>query len=166
MPRVLVVYHSRTGRTESLAREISDALEAEGLEVDCRNVAGVQADDLLQADGIVVGSPTYYGTMAAEVKRLLDESVRFHGKLDGKVGAAFASAGSTGQETTVLSILEALLIHGMIIQGDYSGLHYGVTSVGERTEDDTNRCRRFGKRYARLVRLVCTKSDEGRQADN
>jgi len=166
MPRVLVVYHSRTGRTESLARFISNAIEGEGLEVDCRKVAEVQPEDLLQVDGVVVGSPTYYGTMAAEVKRLLDDSVRSHGKLDGKVGAAFASAGSTGQETTVLSILQALLIHGMIIQGDFSGLHYGVTSVGAQVEDDANRCRRFGQRYAQLVKLVCATPGQELELEN
>lgn len=158
MPSVLVVYHSRTGRTESMARAIADSIAAEGVDVRCSKVQDVAPDDLLAVDGLVVGSPTYYGTMAAEVKALLDESVKYHGKLDGKVGAAFASAGSTGQETTVLSILEALLIHGMVVQGDFSGHHYGVTSVGEQQEDDVKRCQRFGQRYATLVKRVSSQS--------
>ncbi len=160
MPKVLVIYHSRTGRTEAMAKAIGDAIRAEGVEVTCKRVEDTRPDELLQVDAVVIGSPTYYGTMAAEVKRFLDESVRHHGKLDGKVGAAFASAGTTGQETTVLSILEALLIHGMVIQGDSRGLHYGVTSVGEHRDDDAKNCRRFGKRFAALVKRVCASQSE------
>jgi NAD(P)H dehydrogenase (quinone) len=92
--------------------------------------------------------------MAAEIKSFLDASVAYHTKLDGKVGAAFSSAGSTGQETTVLSILQALLIHGMVIQGDCSGLHYGVTCVGAPNEGDVTYYTRFARRFAALLRRV------------
>jgi len=114
-------------------------------------------DELLEADGLIVGSPTYYGTMAASVKRLLDASVKHHGKLDGKVGAAFASATATGQETTVFSILQALLIHGMIIQGDPEVNHYGVTSIEKPDEQVLKNCQRFGQRFATLVKQVASK---------
>lgn len=158
MPSVLVIYHSRTGHTELMATTISDAIRTEGLDVICKRVEEAEVDDLLHVDGLVIGSPTYYGTMAAEIKRFLDESIKHHGRLDGKVGAAFSSSGSTGQETTVLSILEALLIHGMIIQGDCRGLHYGVTSVGEQQESHQQNCKRFGQRFARLVKRVSASS--------
>ena len=160
MPRVLVVYHSRTGRTESMAEAIASAIEDEGVEVVRKKIADANPDEMLGVDGVVLGSPTYYGTMAAEVKKFLDDSVRFHGKLDGKVGGAFASAGSTGQETTVLSILEGLLIHGMVVQGDFTGAHYGATSVGQTRDVDAKQCRRFGQRYARLVKRVCGSTPE------
>jgi NAD(P)H dehydrogenase (quinone) len=154
MPKVLVVYYSRTGNTESMAKSIAEAIAEESLAVECKEVENVDLDELLDVDGLVVGSPTYYGTMAAEIKKFLDDSIKHHGKLDGKVGAAFASAGSTGQETTVISILEALLIHGMVIQGDPRGHHYGVTSLGKPAEQDVQRCNRFGQRFARLVKRV------------
>jgi NAD(P)H dehydrogenase (quinone) len=157
MPSVMVTYHSRSGHTKLMAERISMALRGEGLDVTCKRVEETSVDELLGVDGVVIGSPTYYGTMSAEIKRFLDESVRHHTKLDGKVGAAFASSGSTGQETTVLSILAALLIHGMIIQGDCSGLHYGVTAVGPQQEgSDAELYKRFARRYAALVRRVCT----------
>ncbi len=155
MPKVLIVYHSRTGHTDLMARRIRDALEQEGLEVTCRRVEDTDVDELLDAEGVIIGSPTYYGTMAAEIKRFLDESIMHHTRLDGKVGAAFATAGSTGQETTILSILEALLIHGMIIQGNCNGLHYGVTTMGEPHAADEQNCRRFAHRFARLVNRIC-----------
>ena len=155
MPGVLVVYHSRSGHTELMAGRICGALRDEGLEVTCKKVEDANVDELLSVDGVVIGSPTYYGTMSAPVKRFLDESVKHHTRLDGKVGAAFSTSGSTGQETTVLSILAALLIHGMIIQGDCRGLHYGVTSVGGQQDSDVDTCKRFAHRFAALVKRVC-----------
>jgi len=137
-----------------MANRIADALRAEGLEVACKKVGETNVDEMLAVDGVVVGSPTYYGTMAAEIKSFLDRSVKHHTKLDGKVGAAFATSNTTGQETTVLSILQALLIHGMVIQGDCSGLHYGVTWAGEAKENDARNCARFAQRYAALLRRV------------
>ena len=154
MPKVLAIYYSRSGHTESLAKSITEGIAEEGLDVDCKRVEDADLDELLDVDGLVIGSPTYYGTMAAEVKKFLDDSVKHHGKLDGKVGAAFASADVTGQETTVISILEALLIHGMIIQGDTPGYHYGVTCLGEPNEQDLQRCKRFAKRFAKLVNKI------------
>ena len=154
MPKVLVIYYSRSGNTELMAKRINDTIRDEKLDVTCKKVEETDPDELLEIDGLVIGSPTYYGTMAAEIKKFLDDSIKHHGKLDGKVGAAFSSAASMGQETTVLSILEALLIHGMIIQGDAKGHHYGVTSLGKPKENDLQRCKRFGQRFAKLVKQI------------
>ncbi|MBN2323109.1 MAG: NAD(P)H-dependent oxidoreductase [Spirochaetes bacterium] len=152
MPNTIVVYYSRSGATADMAAHISDALEKEGIDVTCKKVSKTKTDELLVYDGIVIGSPTYYGTMAAEIKRFLDDSVKHHGKLDGKAGAAFSSAAVTGHETTVLSILQAFLIHGMVIQGDPKGYHYGATSIGKPNAEAVDACRRFGKRFAGLVK--------------
>ena len=157
MAKVLVIYYSRSGNTESMAKAISKALTEENLDVVCKKVEDVGLDELLEVDGLIVGSPTYYGTMAAEMKKFLDDSIKHHGKLDGKVGAAFASAGATGQETTIFSILEALLIHGMIVQGDPKGHHYGVTSIGKPNGQVLERCQRFGQRFATLVKQIASK---------
>ena len=154
VPKVLLIYYSRSGHTETLAKWIAEAIAEEGLEVVCKKVKDANLDELLDVDGLVIGSPTYYGTMAAEIKKFLDASIKHHGKLDGKVGAAFATADATGQETTVISILEALLIHGMVVQGDTQGHHYGVTSLGKPDEQDRQRCQRFGQRFARTVKQV------------
>jgi NAD(P)H dehydrogenase (quinone) len=154
MPRVLVVYYSRSGNTEAMAEIIAESIGNEGVDVECKKVEETDVDELLDADGVVVGSPTYYGTMAAEIKKFLDDSITHHGKLDHKVGAAFSSSHVTGHETTVIAILEALLIHGMIIQGDPQGYHYGATSLLKPDEKEAAGCRRFGKRTAELVKRV------------
>ena len=154
MPTVLVVYDSETGNTEKAARLVAEGVrEVEGIECILKRVDDVSLDDLLKSDGIIVGSPTYYGLMSAKIKRLLDESVKIHGKLEEKVGAAFTSSGGTasGAETTILSILEAFLIHGMIIQGNPHSQHYGLAVVGAPEGKEIDRCRNFGTRIAKLV---------------
>lgn len=157
MAKVLIVYYSRSGNTEAMATAIAKAITQAGLDVVCQKVEDVALDELLEVDGLIVGSPTYYGTMAAEIKKFLDASVKHHGKLDGKAGAAFASAAASGQETTVLSIVEALFIHGMIVQGDPKGHHYGVTSIGKPNGQVLEKCQRFGHRFATLVKQITDK---------
>ena len=104
-------------------------------------------------DAIVIGSPTYYGHMAGPVKELIDETVAFHGRLDGKVGAAFTSAANVGggNETTIMGIIEAMLISGMIVQGDPQGDHYGPVSIGEPDDRVRRQCQRRGQRIAELA---------------
>jgi NAD(P)H dehydrogenase (quinone) len=163
MAHVLIVYYSRTGHTKEMADLVAEGAKGEGVKVICQPVEDTALTDLVEADGIIIGSPTYYGTMAAEVKRLIDESVEHHRGLVGKVGGAFSSAGGPGggAETTVLDILKALLIHGMIIPGDVQGDHYGPTAVGAPDERSAKQCRRRGALVAQLVkRLVDTASAE------
>jgi len=157
MPIVLIVYDSRTGNTEKAAKLIVDGVkEVEGVDCILKRVDDVSLEDLLNSDGIIIGSPTYYGSMSAKIKNLLDESVKIHGRLEGKVGAAFTSSGGTasGAETTILSILEAFLIHGMIIQGDPHSQHYGLAIVGAPDAKEADLCRKFGARIARLVSKI------------
>jgi NAD(P)H dehydrogenase (quinone) len=156
MAKVLIAYYSRTGNTEKMAELIAEGVKAEGVEAVVKSVEVTVPDDLLEYDGIVIGSPTYYGTMAWQIKKLIDDSVKFHGKLDGKVGAAFASAANIGggNETVIMSILSAMLIHGMVIQGDPSGDHYGRVSINAPDTRVKSQCRDMGRRIARLVKRL------------
>jgi NAD(P)H dehydrogenase (quinone) len=156
MLSVLIVYHSKTGNTEEMAKAIEEGIKPEGLRVIRKRVNRATVKDLLKADGIILGSPTYYGTMAAEMKAFVDKSVRYHGKLVGKIGAAFSSCAGIGggAETTALDLLKSLLIHGMIIQGDPRGYHYGVVSIGKPNASVKRECRKFGERVARLVKRL------------
>lgn len=156
MARILICYYSRSGNTKRMAYLIQKGVMEEDVEVDTKDVKDVKVDDLLKYDGIIIGSPTYYGLMAAEIKALLDKSVKHHGKLDGKVGGAFASSANIGggNETTVLAILEALMIHGMTICGDSKWDHYGPVSI-ERPDARVEKvCVRYGKRVAALTKKL------------
>ncbi len=154
MARLLIVYYSRSGNTRAMAEVIAEAArEVAGIAVTVQPVADTTPDDLLQHDGIIMGSPVYYGTMAAELKQLIDESVCHHGKLDGKVGGGFASSGGLGggNETTVLDIVKALMIHGMVVKGEPGGDHYGPVSVGAPDERARGECRKCGRMVAELT---------------
>jgi len=138
------------------------ATEAAGVDVVVKKVDDATNEDLLKADGIIVGSPTYYGLMSSKIKTMFDESVEVHGKLEGKVGAAFTSSGgiASGAETTIISILEALLIHGMIIQGRARSGHFGAAAVGDPKERDRERCRELGRMVANLVLKLTSQKTE------
>lgn len=156
MPSILIIYYSETGNTKRMAEIIGEGVKKENVDLKIEGVEKINADLLLKYDGIIIGSPTYYGSMAAQIKKLLDESVQFHGKLDGRVGGAFSSSANIGggNETTILDIINAMLIHGMIVQGDPSGDHYGPVSIGSPDSRVERQCKRYGQRIAKLVKVV------------
>jgi NAD(P)H dehydrogenase (quinone) len=156
MAKAIVIYYSRSGNTKQMAQIIAKSMNEAGLATECKSVDKVRAEDLLGYDAIVVGSPTYYGHMAAEIKQLFDDAVAYHGQLDGKVGAAFSSAANIGggNETTVMGIIEAMLISGMAVQGDPQGDHYGPVSIGKPDSRVEQQCRRRGQRIAELTKKL------------
>jgi NAD(P)H dehydrogenase (quinone) len=149
----LVIYYSRSGNTKTMAQTIADAMNGAGLPTACKSVDQTTVNDVLKADAIVVGSPTYYGRAASAIAVFFDETVSKHGKLDGKIGAAFSSSANIGggNETTILELINTMLIHGMIVQGDPQGDHYGPVSISKPDERVIGQCTRRGKRIAELT---------------
>jgi len=156
MAKAIVIYYSRTGNTKEMAEIIAKSMNEEGLQTECKPVSDVKAEELLDYDAIVVGSPTYYGHMAGPVKQLIDDTVAFHGKLDGKIAAAFSSSANIagGNETTIMGIIEAMLIAGCIVQGDPQGDHYGPVSIGKPNGRVQRQCIRRGRRIAQLTKKL------------
>ncbi len=115
----------------------------------------VGQEDFLRADGPEAGSPVYFGSMAAELERGL-RHVRSRPEEDGRQGGgAFATSGdlSGGKETTMMSIIQALLIYGMIVVGDPLDAtgHYGVSCTGAPDEKTVENAGKLGKRVATLA---------------
>ncbi|MDH7598520.1 MAG: flavodoxin family protein [Sedimentisphaerales bacterium] len=161
--QVLVTYYSRTGNTKLLAEEIAKGVRQVG-QVDCvvKPVAEVKKEDLLASDAIIAGSPVYFGSMAAELKRMFDQFVGIRRQMADKIGAAFVTSGhpTGGKETTLLSILQAFLIYGMIVVGDpldASG-HYGVACVGAPDQVTCQDAIKLGRRVASLVQRLAAGS--------
>ena len=156
MVKVLICYYSRSGNTKKMASLIEQGVKSEGVDVELKPVKDVSPASLLKYDAIVIGSPTYYGLMAAEVKSLLDKSVKYHGDLDGKVGGAFSSSYNVGggNETTIIALLQAMLIHGMVVCGDSEGDHYGPVSIEKPNRRVEKLCKRYGQRIARLTKKL------------
>lgn len=141
MPKILVLYYSAYGHVETMAQAVAAGAREAGAEVALRRVpelvpegvagkAGYKTDqaapvatvaELPGYDAIVVGTPTRYGNMAAQMKNFLDQTggLWFGDALVGKVGSAFTSTGSQhgGQETTLQSTHTVLLHLGMVIVG-------------------------------------------------
>jgi NAD(P)H dehydrogenase (quinone) len=150
------MYYSRGGNTRKLAEQIAEGVrEVEGVTCVMRSAEKVTKEDFLKSDGIIAGSPVYFGTMAAELKLVFDRFVGIRNKMGDKVGAAFATGGgaSGGKETTILSILQAMLIYGMIVVGDPLDAtgHYGVACVGAPDEFSELDATKLGKRVATLA---------------
>ena len=159
MAKVGIIYYSKSGNTEKMAKEVYEGVKSEGVEAELKRVEDTQPEDLLKWDGIIVGSPCYYGLPASPIKELFDRSVKYHGELEGKVGAAFSSSANIGggNETTILAILQMMLIHGMIVKGTSEGDHYGPVSIEKPGEKVKLQCRELGKSVAKLVKrmLLC-----------
>ena len=157
--QVLVMYYSRSGNTEKLAQEIAKGVEeVNGVECVIKPVSDVTKDDFVNSSGIIAGSPVYFGVMAAELKEVFDKFVGIRKKMGDKIGAAFATGGdqSGGKETTMFSILQTMMIYGMIIVGDPLDAtgHYGVSCVGAPNDKTIENARKLGKRVAELAQKV------------
>jgi NAD(P)H dehydrogenase (quinone) len=157
--QVLVLYHSKSGNTRALAEAVAEgARDVEGINVIMKTPADVKKEDFVDSQGVVIGSPVYFGTMAAEIKKVIDDFVVVRRNMEGKVGAAFASSAdaSGGKETTIIAILQALLIYGMIVVGDplSTGGHYGAASQGHPTTTDIKEAESLGRRVAELVKKL------------
>ena len=154
--KVLILYYSKGGNTRKLAQAILEGVDSvEGVQGVLKNTREVTKDDFIEAGGIIAGSPVYFGTMAAQLKAVFDDFVGIRRKMDGKVGAAFATSGDPtgGKETTMMSIIQALLIYGMVITGDPMSAtgHYGVACVGAPDDKPDENGKKLGERVARLV---------------
>ncbi len=153
--QILVLYYSKGGNTRKLAEAVVRGIETvPGAKALLRTTEQVTKDDFQNSDGIVAGSPVYFGGMAADLKRVFDEFVSVRKKMENKVGAAFTTSGDAtgGKETTMISIIQCLLIYGMIVVGDPLDAtgHYGVACVGSPDDKALANGEKLGKRVAEL----------------
>ena len=156
MVKIAIIFHSRTGNTEKMAEFVAVGARDAGAEVILKHVKSAEINDISDADGVILGSPTYYGHSSGAMRTFLDKTVGLHGKLVGRIGGAFTSSHNIGggNETTVLDLLHVMLIHGMIIQGAVEGDHYGPVSVGAPDRRAETQCRELGKRVATLAKKL------------
>jgi len=190
VPNVLVVYYSRYGSVADMAQQIAEGVESlPQCQATIRCVPEVSASneqtearipeqgptyateqDLKNCDGLIIGSPAYFGNMSAALKYFLDQtsSLWLSGALIGKPAGVFTSTSSLhgGQQSVLLSMMIPLLHHGMIISGiPYSEptLHgatsvaspYGASHVSGNngkplSSEETSACQALGKRVAEL----------------
>ncbi len=192
-PLILVLYYSRGGRTAALARHIARGIESAGGVARLRTVPPVspttstatppepeegapyaEIADLVEADGLLLGSPTRFGNMAAPLKHFLDSTSELWlgGRLVDKPAGVFTSSSSAhgGQESTLLSMQLPLLHHGMLIVGvPYTepalfetrtgGSPYGATHLAAPwntalSAEESAVARALGARVARIAHVL------------
>ena len=154
--QILILYYSKGGNTRKLAEAVARGVEeVDGAKALLRKTSDVTKDDFVASEGVIAGSPVYFGTMAAELKKVFDDFVGVRKKMEGKVGAAFTTAGDAtgGKETTMMSIIQALMIYGMVIVGDPMSAtgHYGVGCVGAPDPKSEENGIKLGRRVAELA---------------
>jgi NAD(P)H dehydrogenase (quinone) len=162
MSKVLIVYDSATGNTEKMAVAIGDGCKESGVLVELKKVKNTTMEDLVAADAIVLGSPTYFGNVSGSMKTFIDKTEKLYpAGLKNKIGAAFVSAAavSDGCETALLSLIQTLLIHRLVIVGlqenakviGHTAGSMGAVSIGTPDDECLTTCRDFGKRIASFV---------------
>lgn len=165
MARILLLYDSRGGLIEKLADSVAEGIAAAGGVCLRKHVEEAAPQDMLDADGIIIGSPNWSG-ITGKLKDWFDYSGDLWetGELAGKPGAAFTAgySRSGGIEATLLQIVHLLLAHGMLVVGlpwsetmRQSGSYYGATAHGAVTDLDQQQARSLGRRVAEVAaRLV------------
>jgi len=158
---ILIVYYSATGNTQQMANGVVEGVQnISNATATLRNVDEVTSDELSAADGIVLGCPTYWGTIADPMKNFLD----INGFWEGKVGGAFSTGAmkTGGKEHVVVSLLLALMMKGVIIVGpiyDFGAFQsgaFGATAMTGPPDDgvsdsELNDARALGERVANIA---------------
>jgi NAD(P)H dehydrogenase (quinone) len=169
--RVLVVYHSRRGSTETMAAAVAEGVQrVPGVSVTVKRVQDTTKEDLQAADSLVLGSPTYFADMAGEMKVIIDDwNWKWKVDFTDKVGGAFATGGGQtgGKEHTVISLLLFMLNNRMVVAGplyqDADGEDiWGEIGASAMTgpldpgigDGETDAARRLGERVARLAKKL------------
>lgn len=148
--QLLVTYYTGTGNTKRMAEEIGKGAKRVGVKVDVRSVEECKLSDLVEADGIVVGSPTYFSNVAWQVKKLIDESIALYRKghqLGNKVGGCFTSSGTRrdGEDCTRMLELAFGFHHRMKV------IHGIIRASGDSEEEVSRMCQQYGMRIARKI---------------
>lgn len=158
--KVLVVYHSRGGHTEAMAKAVADGAKKNSqAEVTIKPVGDVKCAELLATDALIVGSPVYWSNMAGEVKSFFDRWSTECNVLPpvfpmrDKVGGAFVTGGETssGKEIALMTIVAAMLGNRMIVVSEGQALGAAATTGEGRspvTEKELDEARRLGERIA------------------
>jgi len=143
MAKAIIIYETRSGNTEMMAKAIETGLKESGVEVGLKKGARANADDLKDVDAIVLGSPTYVRALIAAMKTFLFEMDKVD--LKGKIGAAFGSYGWSGESIEILTETMKNLAGMNVIEP-------GLRIKRRPTEKGLEECREFVKKIAEKIK--------------
>jgi NAD(P)H dehydrogenase (quinone) len=158
-PRILVIYTSMSGHTETLARAIADgARGAQNVEVEVRRARDVGPEDIARASAIAFGSPTYYSYMSGELKTLFDNALPWKDRFDGKPAVAFGT-GESGQLKCIESIENILQFFGVSFVQKSDILSAGLAVQGMPDEGALRMAKMVGKKLSEAgIGYACEKA--------
>lgn len=157
--QVLIVYSSEHDNTKEMAERIAQGVEMVD-DVKClvKAIEFVTKEDFIGSQGIIIGSPVYFGSMSGKTKAYIDGLWEIRTEMKNKVGAAFVTAANpaSGADTAVLSILQTMLMSGMIIVGNTPDVHmqYGAVQIGSMDAKTALEASSLGQRVAETVKKI------------
>ena len=156
MPKAAIIYDSVGNNTKLMAEILFREFQEQNAPCELFFIDDFPVERIIEYDGLFIGTPNYFGGMTSKVKKLLDVSVKYYKKLDGKIGAAFCSTGIVGGggETAIMDVLKAMLIHGMVIQGNTETGHYGVLAIGKPDARVEKELKLVARRFVSLVNKI------------
>ena len=150
--KISIIYFSKTGKTLTMAEEIAKGMKSiDNIEVGIFDVENIDYEYIKESKAVVFGTPTYYANTCWQIKKWFDESWNYN--LAGKIGGVFATANFAqgGADTAILTIINHLMVKGMLV---YSGgsavgepyIHLGPVALRENFEESKELFNIFGKR--------------------
>lgn len=158
MLKIAIIYHSKIKNTKEIAEIISEGVkEIEGIEVMAMHLDNIDYEFVKEAKAVIFGTPTYYANMSWQLKKWFDESRDC--KLEGKIGAVFATEDylGGGADTALLTMINHLMVKGMLVYSGGSALghpyiHLGIVTIKNGDEAQRERAKIFGKRIAQKTK--------------
>ncbi|MBO3797566.1 MAG: NAD(P)H-dependent oxidoreductase [Thermoproteota archaeon] len=149
MVKVLILYYSRGGNVEALARAVAQGVEkVEGATAELKRVDYATVEDLISCDAVAFGSPNYFGYMAGLLKDFFDRAWSIREKVAGKPAAVFTCGGSSS-DSALLSIER--IFPAFKMEKAAGGIVWGLREKGSPFEKDLSELKRLGETLAKAA---------------
>ena len=149
MGEVLVLYYSRTGNVEAMAKAVAEGVNSvEGASSKLRRVDYANVDDLISCDAVAFGSPNYFGFMAGVMKDFFDNAWSVREKVSGKLAVAFTCGGSSSN-AALLSLEK--MYSAFKLEKASEGVVWGIREQGTLSEPNLTACKKIGEALAKAA---------------
>lgn len=150
MEKILIIYHSHTGNTQEMAKAISEGAINNGATVTLKEITQAQPKDLLGCNGVIIGTPSYFGYMAGSLKDFLERAWLTIGENEAHMPYAAFSSSASGQKSALDSIDNVLNGFNQFKQFKFHKQTEGIVASGKPTAEVLEKCHQLGKKMAKL----------------
>jgi len=152
--KLSIIYYSQTGKTQTMAEQVAKGMKSvEHIEVGLFSIDKIDYNFIKESKAVIFGTPTYYANTCWQIKKWFDESRNCD--IGGKIGGAFSTANfpQGGADTAILTIINHLIVKGMLVYSGGSALglpyiHLGPVAFKDNFEESKELFNLFGKRIA------------------